>query len=141
MPSHEEAAAERHSRGYNCAQAVACSFADELGMDEASLFRAAEGLGLGMGGMQATCGAVAGACMVAGLLNSTGDLDHPNSKASTYRLSRQIVERFGEANGSTTCRELKGVGTGTVLAPCTKCVSDAVRIAEDVLREARMRQA
>lgn len=133
MALHAEAATGRHSRGYNCAQAVACSFAEDLGVDEGTLFRAAEGLGLGMGGMRATCGAVAGACMVAGLANSTGDLEHPNGKASTYRLSRQIVERFGELNGSTTCRELKGAGTGVVLAPCGKCVADAARLAEEVL--------
>lgn len=37
--------------GYNCAQAVACAFAEEAGVDKATVFRIAEGFGSGMGTM------------------------------------------------------------------------------------------
>ena len=37
-----------HDRGFNCAQSVACAFTDKTGMDEKTLFRITEGLGLGM---------------------------------------------------------------------------------------------
>ncbi|WP_302438636.1 C-GCAxxG-C-C family protein, partial [Roseburia hominis] len=53
----QEKAIELHDRGCNCAQAVACAFAEEIGVPEETLFAAAEGFGLGMGGMEATCGA------------------------------------------------------------------------------------
>ena len=49
--------------GYNCAQAVACAFAEEAGADEAMIFRMAEGFGSGMGTMQGVCGALVGAVM------------------------------------------------------------------------------
>ena len=62
----QEKAIELHDRGCNCAQAVACAFAEEIGVPEETLFAAAEGFGLGMGGMEATCGAVSGAVMLAG---------------------------------------------------------------------------
>ena len=66
----QEKAIELHDRGCNCAQAVACAFAEEIGVPEETLFAAAEGFGLGMGGMEATCGAVSGAVMLAGFKNS-----------------------------------------------------------------------
>ena len=46
----QEKAIELHDRGCNCAQAVACAFAEEIGVPEETLFAAAEGFGLGMGG-------------------------------------------------------------------------------------------
>ena len=66
----QEKAIELHDRGCNCAQAVACAFAEEIGVPEETLFAAAEGFGLGMGGMEATCGSVFCAVMLAGFKNS-----------------------------------------------------------------------
>ena len=42
-------ALELHGMKYNCAQAVACTLAPLIGADEELCFRAAEGLGGGMG--------------------------------------------------------------------------------------------
>ena len=90
----QEKAIELHDRGCNCAQAVACAFAEEIGVPEETLFAAAEGFGLGMGGMAATCGAVSGAVMLAGLKNSCKNLEQPASKADTYKLTREIRRHF-----------------------------------------------
>lgn len=134
-----EAAAERHLKGYNCAQAVACALGEALdlsqarGFDEEHLFRATEGLGLGMGSMAGTCGAISGACVVAGVVNSTANLDHPDSKASTYKVCRVLMDRYGETVGSTTCAVIKGRTGGPVLMPCHDCVQTAAGIAYDVL--------
>ncbi|MGI6229447.1 MAG: C-GCAxxG-C-C family protein [Tractidigestivibacter sp.] len=128
-----QGATERHNRGYNCAQAVSCAFADLAGVDEETLFRATEGLGLGMGGMQCTCGALSGACVLAGLVGSDGNLEHPASKRDTYAVSRRIAERFKEEAGSTVCCELKGVDTGRRLLSCPDCVRLGARIAEEEL--------
>ena len=75
-------------------------------MDEKTVFQAGEGFGLGMGGMDATCGALSGAVMLAGLKNSDGAIDAPGTKQDTYKLSRELVSRFKEKTGSTVCREL-----------------------------------
>ncbi|MCH3957246.1 MAG: C-GCAxxG-C-C family protein [Olsenella sp.] len=133
MESRIEAAAERHARGYNCAQAVACTYADKVGMDETTLFKACEGLGLGMGDMEGTCGALSGACVLAGLANSTGDLTHPTSKGSTYALSRQMVTEFAHEAGATACHDLKGRETGVVLTPCLRCIDIACELVEKTL--------
>lgn len=74
MNSKAKKADENHKKGYNCAQAVACAFCDETGIDEKTMFRMMEGHGLGMGGMQGTCGAITGAVAVLGAVNSNGDL-------------------------------------------------------------------
>ena len=129
----KELAIAYHDKGYNCAQAVICAFSEELGGSEEILFKAAEGFGLGMGCMNGTCGAVSGAVMAAGFKNSTGNFDGPKSKLDTYKLSKQILESFEEKNGSVTCRELKGVDTGTVLRSCPGCIEDAVDLVSEVL--------
>lgn len=129
----KELAIAYHDRKYNCAQAVALAFADEAGVDKEMLFRACEGCGLGMGGMEGTCGAITGAVVLAGLKNSDGSLNNPATKAATYQLSREIVKQFREKNGSTICKELKGVESGNVLRSCPDCIMDAVEIVENVL--------
>ena len=133
MKTRVEETIGRHDKGYNCAQAVACTYCDLVGVDEETMFKMTEALGLGMGGMEGTCGAITGACVLAGMKNSTGNLEKPNSKGASYKLSRQIVEEFKNQNGATQCRELKGVDTGKVLRACPDCISDAARIAESVL--------
>ena len=129
----KEKAIELHDKRFNCCQAVACAFCDKAGVDEETMFRLTEGFGLGMGGMQCTCGAVSGAVMAAGFKNSDGNTQSPSTKANTYQLSKEIAKRFEEQNGSLICGELKGVTTGTVLRSCPDCIRDAVEIAQDVL--------
>lgn len=124
---------KKHDKGYNCAQAVACTYADLVGLDEETLFKLTEALGAGMGNMEGTCGAVSGACVLAGLKNSTGNLELPNSKGQTYKLSRAILDKFKSENGSVICKELKGAETGKVLRPCAECIKDAAKIAENLL--------
>ncbi|MDO4293898.1 MAG: C-GCAxxG-C-C family protein [Eubacteriales bacterium] len=130
----KELAISLHNRRYNCCQSVVCAFADEVGRDSRTLFEAAEGFGLGMGGMDATCGALSGAVMLAGLANSDGNLEAPATKADTYRRSRELVERFGQMCGSTVCRQLKGVDTGKVLCSCPDCIQNAVGLVQEVLK-------
>ena len=66
------------------------------------------------------------------MLNSCGDLDKPVSKGATYKVSREISDRFLEETGSLTCRDIKGVDTGKILKSCPDCVKDAARILEEV---------
>lgn len=133
MNKVEEALAY-HKQGYNCAQAVACVFAEELGIEEKEIFRMSEGFGFGMGTM-GTCGAVSGMAIVAGLLNSDGNLKRPRSKPQTYKVTRTMSQEFQEKNSSIICKELKSVDTGEVLRSCSGCIADAVAIAEEYVKE------
>ena len=133
MESRGTLAVEKRAKGYNCAQAVVCTYCDLVGMDEQTLFRLTEGLGGGMGTGTGTCGAVVGACILAGLVNSSGNLQAPDSKAATAKLSRGIMCQFQQRNGAVTCKELKGIETGKMLRSCPDCIRDAAEFAEEIL--------
>lgn len=126
------AAAERHGKGYNCCQAVACTFCEQFGVSEDMAFRLGEGFGFGMGDMGSTCGAVAGAIMVASMKNSQGTANTATKK-DTYKMASEIRKMFEDKNGSSICRELKGVDTGNVLRSCPGCIADAVEIVDAYL--------
>lgn len=133
MSTKAEYAMELHNKGYNCAQAVACTFCREFGVDEEEMFRIAEGFGLGMGMME-MCGALSGMMMVMGLENSVGNPENGAlTKAKTYKNVKEYVNKFKEKNGSYICRELKGVETKKVLCTCSKCIMDAVALTEEYL--------
>ena len=87
-------AAQKHKDGYNCCQAVVCTYCERLGMDEKTAFRAAEAYGLGIAGMFQTCGSVCGMMMPAGLKNSDANMESPASKFATFDLGKEMAKRF-----------------------------------------------
>ena len=126
----KERASELHKNGCNCAQAVACAFCKDFGIDENEMFRITEGFGLGMGVM-GMCGALSGMTVIIGLDNCKGSIDEGSkSKGDTYGKLREYIGRFKEKNGSIVCREIKGVDTGKVLCSCRQCILDAVELTE-----------
>lgn len=133
MDKHAEQALAYHKRGFNCAQAVACAFADDLGKDEQEIFRLMEAFGFGMGVMT-TCGAVSGMAAVIGMKESDGNLEKPATKKTSYRVSKELIRRFQEKNGSIICREIKGVDTKKMLRSCNGCIEDAVELTAAYLR-------
>lgn len=135
MKTRVEETIKKHEKGYNCAQAVACTYCDLVGIDEEIMFKMTEALGLGMGCMEGTCGAVSGACVVAGMKSSTGNLNKPDSKLATYKISKDILKKFEEMNTTVTCKDLKGAETGKVIRKCPDCIKDAAKILEETLFE------
>ena len=133
MSDRVKKALENHEKNYNCCQSVACAYCDLLGVDQTTIFKLSEVFGLCMCGMEVTCGAITGAVLLAGLKNSSGNLEKPSSKASTYKLSASILKAFEEKNGATLCRVLKGRDNGVILRSCSGCIEDAARIAEEIL--------
>ena len=130
MGKRAEQAVENHRNGYNCAQAVACTFADLMGMDEKDVFKMSEGFGFGMGACE-TCGAVSGMLMVSSAVSSDGNLDAPATKQKTYKIMRELQEAFREKNSSTYCRDLLGGKGRPKLRSCPGCVEDAASLLEE----------
>lgn len=113
------------SRHYNCAQAVICAYAGECGLDLETAYRLGQNFGGGMrhGG---TCGAVAGALMVLGLMGK-GDGE-----------TRELVAEFRKRNGYLDCAGLLRKAHGEGVERKTHCdarVADAVELAEKILKE------
>lgn len=140
MSKRVEDALAKRNKGYNCAQAVGCAYCDLAGVDEETMFRATEGLGIGCGGFEGTCGAVTGACVLAGFKNSSANMEKPDSKKETLRLSKAITKKFYERNGELTCKVLKGIESGVVIRTCPGCVEDAAEIVEEVLFAEELRK-
>jgi len=124
------------AKKYNCAQSVACTFSEEVGLEEELLFQIMEGFGGGMGGHEATCGALSGAVAVISMLTSRGRIE-ANTKALTYERVSSLVRRFKERARSLVCREILGEDDGKVLLGCEDCIDGAVILVSEFLAEIR----
>ncbi len=134
VETYVERAAAKQAGGYNCSQAVACAFCEEVGVDELTMFKIMEGFGGGIGARECVCGAISGAVAVVSMMRSTGCLEAPNSKKETYALTGELLADFVAKNGSYVCKALRGeVEGGRVLRSCPGCIEDAVRLAYEVL--------
>lgn len=123
-----------HREGYNCCQAVACVFAEEAGLDEATIYKVCEGFGAGMGTGKGICGAVSGAAVICGLRMSDGNIADPgNTKAATTRAAGTIQRKFTEEAKALICRDIKTGNEGRSFTSCTDCIKIAVRLTEEVL--------
>jgi C_GCAxxG_C_C family probable redox protein len=115
---------------------VACTFSEEVGLEEKLLFQIMEGFGGGMGGHEATCGALSGAVVVISMLTSKGRIE-ANTKALTYERVSSLVRRFKERAQSLVCREILGEDDGKVLLDCEDCIDGAVILVSEFLAEIR----
>ncbi len=126
MESRKEIAAGKKASGqYNCAQAVATTYADKMGISEEQAMAMTSAFGTGMGNMEGTCGALVGAGVVAGMIT--------NDRIAARKQMKQMMEKFQQRNGATVCKLLKGVGTGKVLRECNLCVRDGAEFLEDIV--------
>ena len=113
----EKAVELKTSGNYNCAQSVTVALSDQTKLSEEELRQISAGFCAGMGNLEATCGALIGAGMIAGL---------KTEGKGTLGITKQIQEEFGRRCGSIKCKELKTITDGKPLCPCEECVRNAV---------------
>ena len=112
-------AAEYHARGFNCAQAVACTLAPAVGLDPQVAFTLTEGFGAGMGGMTETCGAISGAVAIMGFVMSDG-MDNPKTKArptSCRAKSQSVLARRTRRPSAARSRASDRIRVRSAAAP------------------------
>lgn len=102
-------AEELFGEGYNCAQAVFMTFAQEKGFPADTAAQLSSSFGGGMGRLREVCGAVSGMFMAAGLYFGYSDPKDHAEKTEHYKRIQQLAESFRELNGSIICRELLGL--------------------------------
>ena len=112
----EKAVEYKRSGNYNCCQALTKAFSDTVQISEDVLQSIAAGFAVGMGTMAATCGALIGANIIAGL---------QTEGKGTIKISKAIMEKFKETCGAVTCKELKSVKDGVQFCSCDTCVKNA----------------
>lgn len=130
MNEREERAVWLKHNGFNCCQSVvkALTEADDTISEVESdlLNRAASGFRTGMGGMEATCGALCGAVMVAGLKSA--------NTIVAGKIAKQMHERFTGLSGASICKVLKSRGAeGKIVCDCDDCVRHGVRTYQETL--------
>lgn len=94
-----EKAKELFLSGYNCSQAVALAFCEEMKLEPKLVAKLTIGFGGGMGRMREVCGAVSGMTFV---LSAIFD----ENKTEIYKRVQAVSNKFREYNGSIVCREL-----------------------------------
>lgn len=146
MTQRGKLAVELFEKGYNCAQAVAVAFCDEIGMTPDAAAAMASSFGGGMGRMREVCGAVSGMLLVAGILYGYQTPGDDEVKKEHYQRVQQMAESFRQQAGSIICREiLKNPPSDpnpTVrsaefyqLRPCSRMVLYAAEIMDDYIRK------
>lgn len=134
LKSRAQTAVDYYAKsGYNCAQAIAVTYADLLGLDPMVCFKGMEAFGSGMGGTRlGTCGAISGAVYLTGFITSTGHMDDEKknkSKKESYDLGGKLVKEFFEQNRTVTCGDLKDTGSDKFRS-CLDCIADAAILVE-----------
>jgi len=120
----EKAVQLKSSGRFNCAQSVVTALADQCDIPEKQLQMISAGFCAGMGTLQATCGALIGAAMIAGLRTEGKD---------TLSCTRMMIRKFEEKCGAVTCKDLKAKQPdGTPLCSCEDCVRNAVKVYGEV---------
>lgn len=140
MSKYTERAEALFRSGYNCSQAVFCTFAEDLCLTQEQAARISIGLGGGVGRMREICGAISSAAMLVGLAKPDYD------KAKVYETVREITTEFQKKHNSVICKDLLGLKEVNldekpeprtpefyIKRPCLKIICDAVSAIEKVL--------
>ena len=100
METRKHIAAEKKRCGsHNCAQAILCTYADKIGIDEETARNIANSFGAGMGNMEGTCGSLVGAGITLGM--------YTKDRAKSMKGMKQMMTQFQQRNGVTQCKLLK----------------------------------
>ncbi|OFY69386.1 MAG: hypothetical protein A2V46_01650 [Bacteroidetes bacterium RBG_19FT_COMBO_42_7] len=102
----QQKAIEYHRNKFNCSQAVFAVMGTDFGLSEDDCLKVACAFGGGMGRLQYTCGAVAGALMALGLKYGMALNDPEEKKLLTYAKTKEFLNEFEKLHGSTNCKEL-----------------------------------
>ena len=124
MERREKAVELKHN-GHNCCQSVLCAFKDDVHLSEEDLNKIGAAYCVGLGCMEATCGALCAAEMILGLKKYDGK--------PVVREAGKIHRAFEEKCGAALCKDLKGKDTGKVICECDDCVRNAVDIVEEMI--------
>jgi len=115
--SRDEILNEAEAKGYEfeklyhgCAQCVLAPLMEIFDMKEPEAFKAATGLGGGVGlSVEGSCGGLTGGVMALSLVygRELDNIEDPEElRFISYRLANKLHERFVQEYGSSTCKEI-----------------------------------
>lgn len=118
MQTKGEQAKVLFKSGYNCAQAVAAAFSQEIGMSAEQIAKLTMGFGGGIGRMREVCGTVSAMAFVISAI-------YDDDKGGIYERVQCVAEKFRKENGSIVCRELLGLKINGADSPVPEARTDA----------------
>lgn len=140
---------ELFAQGWNCAQAVFLSHAEEFGLSSEIARRLAAPLGGGFGGLRRTCGALTALGLLAGLRQGGYDPNNLEAKTAFYALIQKLDAEFTAEFGTSQCAKLLADADCEAssapsarseayyaVRPCARCVEFADRLYERHLARA-----
>ena len=112
-------AKEYSGKGYNCAQAVACSFSDVIGLPPEKVAGLLGGFG---GGLRTgeVCGVITGAALV---LGAKWPLDDPSDSERKAFISEKVMllqKEFADRFGAVRCEVLKPMDPAPEKSPASQ---------------------
>ena len=113
MKNYSEIAANNFKSGYNCAQSVFLTFAEDFGLDKETALKLSSSFGGGMGRLREVCGAVSSMFAIAGLKKGYISPDDDNAKTKHYEFIQYLAEKFKAKYGTYICRELLELPEGS----------------------------
>ena len=147
MNPYSQKARKLFKDGYNCAQSVFCTFAQELGIDFETALKLSSSFGGGMGRLREVCGAVSAMFMIAGLKYGYTEPDNKEVKTEHYKRIQELAQRFKAKNGTIICRELLGDAADDnpvpsdrtqeyyATRPCERVIGEAAEIISEYMAE------
>lgn len=130
---YQEIAIKKFEEGYNCAQAVACCYAKELGISEELIYRMLEGFGGGVAHSGHLCGTISGITLVKSYMDCP-DMSAPGTtKEATYAKLQPLLKQFEQVIGNANCRDILAHGDETLVHGKKSCCRECVKTACNLL--------
>ena len=146
MVDFSDIAVNNFKQGYNCAQSVFLTFADECNLDKETALKISSSFGGGMGRLREVCGAVTSMFAIAGIKKGYISPIDDIEKAKHYALIQHLSNEFKKEHDTIICRELLGLPDGADEStpskrtqqyyeerPCELFIKTAVKIIEKEL--------
>lgn len=146
MNSYSQKAMNLFKEGYNCAQSVFLTFAEDLGFDKETALKLSSSFGGGMGRMREVCGAVSAMFMIAGLKYGYTSPTDKTAKTEHYERIQELAKKFKDKHETIICRELLGVDSDDkpipsdrtpeyyASRPCERLIGDAAEIIAEYIK-------
>ena len=126
MESRILTARGRYHNGYNCSQAVFCTYCDLVGMDDVTGYKISEGLGGGIASTRGICGALSALVLLGGMKFSDGKVGAGETKKMTAEKIQPAMKEFEEVCGSQLGQKIKW----EEIYNCHDAVEAAARLVE-----------
>lgn len=140
-----ELAKQNFLSGYNCTQAVAVAFSEELGMEKDTVAMLTSGFGGGMGRMREVCGCMSAMTFVISCLYGYNTPKDYEGKKLLYKRINDVAGEYRRQNNSNSiiCREILGLKKPDGIVPEKRTAEyykkrpcpELCKIAGDILEE------